>query len=947
MLKLPCERAIFVDFSSEEEGALSVLAHGLPLDALISHYLAAASVPEAFVLVLGMEQGAVSRINETLFTLGASPIRYLTNETSIKDRQALYLKGGVIAVTSRILVVDMLLERLPIHLVTGLVVLNAHRVRAESTEAFIIRLYRQGNTQGFVRAFSDAPERLSPIGRFSSLEKSMKALSLRKVQLWPRFHLTIKEDLEGEDRVVSEVIELRQPMTRSMRGIQAGLVDCLESTLAELRRASSRVEVEEMTLDMALSKSLDQIVRRQLDPVWHQLSARTKGLVSDLTALRSLLSYLIVYDAVSFLSYLETIAAASSPGSSALTTKEGSPWLFMDASDTVFTLARRRVYTKEEGDGRIHSPGLPPGIKPVLETQPKWSLFLSILDELRDQVGKEKDEKGSRQPYPILVMCAESRTCDQLGQLLEEWKGKGKDEDLGSKKAQVGQSMMMTRLRRYFTWKRSVRSLVTTGWEGGAREVIDAPIGPRTFAGDGARGQRGGRGGWRDQRQGGQIPSYKRRRVRGASQVATSPSTRSTTPSSSSSSPSVDPDERESGDQEPLEKDPLGPLTESHPLLTPQIDHLFSPYFGLLTSQEDQIIHIRSYQGGGEDEQMLEDLCPQTVILYDATMEMVRQLEFHQARHQDHALYIYFLTYAESVEEQQYLGSVRREKEAFERLIQESSVMSIPLDVSRQAPSTPGQGEEEVNANTQYLRSLSSRIAGGGMGIIRKEHKVIVDMREFRSSLPGILHAQSYKVIPCTLEIGDYILSPEVCVERKSISDLIQSFSSGRLFNQVEKMTTYYKTPVLLIEFDEAKAFSLQVRMGAGRGRDDISLADLSSKITLLLLHFPRLRVLWSSSPMATSEMFQDLQINQEEPDARVASRVGIDRSEEADKDFNPTPQDILRSLPGITSSNYWKVMRRVRNLRSLMEMTLEELTNLLGPESAGKLHEFIHQTGP
>lgn len=69
----------------------------------------------------------------------------------------------------------------------------------------------------------------------------MKALSLRKVQLWPRFHLTIKEDLEGEDRVVSEVIELRQPMTRSMRGIQAGLVDCLESTLAELRRASSRV----------------------------------------------------------------------------------------------------------------------------------------------------------------------------------------------------------------------------------------------------------------------------------------------------------------------------------------------------------------------------------------------------------------------------------------------------------------------------------------------------------------------------------------------------------------------------------------------------------------------------------------------------------------------------------------------------------------------------------
>ncbi|RKP11404.1 restriction endonuclease type II-like protein [Piptocephalis cylindrospora] len=171
---------------------------------------------------------------------------------------------------------------------------------------------------------------------------------------------------------------------------------------------------------------------------------------------------------------------------------------------------------------------------------------------------------------------------------------------------------------------------------------------------------------------------------------------------------------------------------------------------------------------------------------------------------------IYFLTHAESIEEQQYLGSVRREKEAFERLIQESSVMSIPLDVvTRKGP--PGADDEDVNANTQYLRTFSSRIAGGGSrSVVRKENKVIVDMREFRSSLPGILHAQSFVVIPCTLEIGDYILSPEVCVERKSIADLIQSFSSGRLFNQVEKMLSSYKTPVLLIEFDEAKAFSLQ-----------------------------------------------------------------------------------------------------------------------------------------
>jgi ERCC4-type nuclease len=55
----------------------------------------------------------------------------------------------------------------------------------------------------------------------------------------------------------------------------------------------------------------------------------------------------------------------------------------------------------------------------------------------------------------------------------------------------------------------------------------------------------------------------------------------------------------------------------------------------------------------------------------------------------------------------------------------------------------------------------------------RTVSKVIVDMREFRSELPSILHKRNIQVDPVTLEVGDYILTPEICVERKSISDLI------------------------------------------------------------------------------------------------------------------------------------------------------------------------------
>jgi DNA excision repair protein ERCC-4 len=55
------------------------------------------------------------------------------------------MEGGIIFSSSRILVVDMLMDRMPIDLVTGILVYKAHKVIETSQEAFILRLYRQKN----------------------------------------------------------------------------------------------------------------------------------------------------------------------------------------------------------------------------------------------------------------------------------------------------------------------------------------------------------------------------------------------------------------------------------------------------------------------------------------------------------------------------------------------------------------------------------------------------------------------------------------------------------------------------------------------------------------------------------------------------------------------------------------------------------------------------------
>lgn len=156
---------------------------------------------------------------------------------------------------------------------------------ATSIEAFIIRIYRQLNKVGFLKAFSDNPEPFTT--GFAPLSTMMRNLFIRKPTLWPRFHITVAKSLEGGKK--AEVIELEVPMTNSMRDIQNAILECVEVSIGELKKASTGLELDDWTLDSALHKSFDVIVRRQLDPMWHRLSFRTRQIVNDLSVLRSIL----------------------------------------------------------------------------------------------------------------------------------------------------------------------------------------------------------------------------------------------------------------------------------------------------------------------------------------------------------------------------------------------------------------------------------------------------------------------------------------------------------------------------------------------------------------------------------------------------------------------------------------------------------------------------------
>ncbi|KAK0112870.1 hypothetical protein ONS95_014592 [Cadophora gregata] len=917
-LPLKYQQEIFQELRQKDE--LVVIARGLGLLRLVTNLLHSYDAAgNNLILLVGAEDRENGWIGEALAehaaismapkARGLSVVN--TDVMSVGTREKMYSQGGIFSVTSRILVVDLLTSLLNPETITGLVVLHADKIVATSLEAFILRIYRQRNKVGFLKAFSDNPE---PIATgFSPLSTMMRNLFLRNVSLWPRFQVTVGQALEGKKK--AEVIELEVPMSDSMRDIQNAIMECVEVSISDLKKSNSGLEMEDWNFDSALHKQFDMVVRRQLDPVWHRVSWKTKQIVNDLGVLRGMLHSLLTYDAVSFNRHLDTILAAHSPPPGS-TRQNQSPWLFLDAAHTIFDTAKRRVYTGKAAPGATENLE---SLRPVLEEQPKWAVLAEVLEEIdRDLYFNptiRDDSNGS-----ILIMCSDTNQCRQLRDYLQTMHVRTEitetDGDEETEHEPSANFMMRKRLRGYFKWKKEFAKVSAELFKETQNSL------------NGTTETKSTSGSYR-----GKQPPNKRRRVRGGGNAGAGP-TRAANGSilASEDKPlevatlmtEIQPTETEAAQKEDIIADPLDDMED---------------FYQLYDTQNLVVIHAYD---GDMDEHVLEEVKPRYIIMYEPDTSFVRRVEVYRSSHNDRNVRVYFLYYGGSVEEQRYLSSVRREKDAFTKLIKEKSSMSVVMTLDAHGIEDP----EEA-----FLRTINTRIAGGGrLAATAQPPRVVVDVREFRSSLPSLLHGRSMVIVPCMLTVGDYILSPSICVERKSIKDLISSFKDGRLYSQAETMQLHYKSPMLLIEFDQNKSFTLEPFADLSGTLNSVSASnatsDLQSKLVLLTLAFPRLRIIWSSSPYQTAEIFESLKTQEPEPDPIAAVRIGLEGGQKAeDQSFNREPQDMLRIVPGVTGKNIKNLVVEMGSLREVANASVNELEPAVGREAGRVIHRFFNKS--
>lgn len=207
-----------------------------------------------------------------------------------------------------------------------------------------------------------------------------------------------------------------------------------------------------------------------------------------------------------------------------------------------------------------------------------------------------------------------------------------------------------------------------------------------------------------------------------------------------------------------------------------------------------------------------------------------------------------------------------------------------------------------------------------------KELKVIVDHRERASHLPEHLREQQLGVEMQTLQIGDYIISDRVCIERKTVSDFESSIISGRLFDQAERLKLHYQNPIIILE-GEAELFRLHRRVIIGT-------------IATLYIDYG-IEVLLSGSQEETAEIISSLAKHEQDGHKREPSAKGGARAY-----TNSQYQEyMVANLPGVGMVLARALLKHFGSLKGLSNATPEQLMEIekIGKKKAERIHETLN----
>ncbi|RLJ02812.1 MAG: hypothetical protein DRP11_02630 [Candidatus Aenigmatarchaeota archaeon] len=217
----------------------------------------------------------------------------------------------------------------------------------------------------------------------------------------------------------------------------------------------------------------------------------------------------------------------------------------------------------------------------------------------------------------------------------------------------------------------------------------------------------------------------------------------------------------------------------------------------------------------------------------------------------------------------------------------------------------------------------------GAQKVLKPEGKVliIVDNREFQTKVVRELSRLGCIMTPKQLEVGDYILSERVCVERKTSSDFVNSVIDGRLFSQLKELLRNFEKPLLIIEGNNLYIHR-NVHPNALRG----ALASVAVDY--------RVPILWTSSEEETASLLYWIARREQMEEQRSISIRG------SKKPMSPDEQQeyLISGLPNVNSKIAKRLLEFFGTPEKVFTATEKELQKVegIGKVLAGRIRNIL-----
>ncbi|MBS3061628.1 MAG: DEAD/DEAH box helicase [Candidatus Diapherotrites archaeon] len=207
---------------------------------------------------------------------------------------------------------------------------------------------------------------------------------------------------------------------------------------------------------------------------------------------------------------------------------------------------------------------------------------------------------------------------------------------------------------------------------------------------------------------------------------------------------------------------------------------------------------------------------------------------------------------------------------------------------------------------------------------------VFVDHREQASSVIRELVELGALITAKQLEVGDYVVSDEVCIERKTVEDFLESMIDGRLFGQLVSMLESYRSSFLILEGNIDDLYSLR----------NIHKNAIMGALSSIAVNY-RVPILLSRSAKETAEIVYITAKREQhgkEKDLRIRTgRKGLTTPE--------LQQFVVESFPMVGPTMAKSLLGHFKSIKSIVNASEKELQAVdnMGEKKAKKIVKLIN----